>query len=232
MNMKQTKKETIKLIAGIIFFIGGGIYFLQKEQGNNVVAWASIIFGVLGFLALILQKMGVGPLIQSKGTLPTPQSERNGGEAIIRVRGVDEEQMNRSIEDFIKLYSDTSQPPSHPQIQPCAEGLLLKFPVVGGMACTDFEMFCYWVNYLTWDTEGKKNDVVGWYKMGNVKPQKTNQEIGERTLCFFIPEEDHEGDNIYFTTKDGACFKYTLNGLSSLHIINPSPRAFEPMPEA
>lgn len=228
--MKQTKKETIKLIAAIIFLIGGGICILQTEQGNNIVGWGSITLGVLALVTLILQKMGVGPLIQPKDTLPSPQSEQNGGEALIRVRGVDEEQLKSTIDDFIELYSDNAQPPSRPLMQSSSDGLLLSFPQVNGMADIDFEMFCYWVNYIAWNIDDKKTDVMGWYKMGGVKPQKTNQVIGQRTLCLFVPADDTEGDNIYFVTKDGICCKHSFAGLASLHLISPSPRKFEPMP--
>ena len=229
-TMKQTMTNDLKTVASCIFFIGGSILILVADRGYDILGWIGIAFGILGLAAWMLQKKGVGPLIQPEGTLPTPQSERNGGEAIIRVRGVDKEQMNRAIEDFIKLYSDTGNPPSRPLIQASADGLLLSFPMVNGVADTDFEMFCFWVNYITLESDGKKNDVIGWYKMGDVKPPKTNQAIGQRTLCLFVPEDDTEGDNIYFVTEDGTCCKHSFHGLSSLRLINPSPRAFEPIP--
>lgn len=231
--MKQATKDKLTLFASIIFFLGCGISGIQADHDSgrySVIGWTAIAMSVLGIVAFIRQLMGAGSLVQRKNDLSTPQSEQNGGEALIRVRGVDEEHLKSTIDEFIELYNDNAQPPSRPLIQTSPDGLVLSFPLVNGMADTDFEMFCYWVNYITWNIDGQKRDVVGWYNMGSVKPQKTNQIIGQRTLCIFVPEDDTEGDNIYFVTQDGTCCKHSFANLAPFHLISPSPRKFEPMP--
>ena len=212
--MNQVTKERFKLLASILFFLVSGIYCVMADQGsqhysNGIIhfaGWVAIISALLGIFALFRQMTGAGPLVKSKGKLASPNSERNGGKAMIRVRGISEEELKRTITSFIELYSDSANPPSRPLIQSTADGHVLKFQTTDGMSDTDYEMFCYWVNYITWDSEGQKLDVVGWYQMGDVKPEETNQILGQRTLLFFIPETETAADNVYITTPEGKCY--------------------------
>lgn len=236
--MNQVTKERFKLLVSILFFLLTGIYCVTADHGsqhysNGVIhfaGWAAIISAVLGIFALFRHMTGAGPLVKNKGKLASPNFERNGGKAMIRVRGISEEELKRTITSFIELYSDSANPPSHPLIQSTANDLVIKFQTIDGISDTDYEMFCYWVNYITWNSEGQKLDVVGWYQMGDVQPQETNQIIGQRTLYFFIPEDETAADNVYITTPEGKCYCQTFDIFSHLSPVNPSPRSFEPMP--
>lgn len=236
--MNQVAKERFKLLASILFFLVTGIFGVMADHGSqrysldfvHFAGWLAIIMAILGIFALFLQMTGAGPLVKSKGKLASPSSERNGGKAIICVRGISEEELKRTINSFIELYSDNANPPSRPLTQSTADGHVLKFQTTDGMSDTDYEMFCYWVNFITWDSDGEKRDVVGWYQMGNVQPKETDQILGQRTLCLFVPDTETAADNVYITTPEGLCYRQSFNIFSRLCPVNPSPRAFAPMP--
>ena len=138
--------------------------------------------------------------------------------------------MEHTIDAFIELYGKEGRPPRRPSLQRSADSLLLIFPEAGGKADIDFEMFCYWVNYICWETDGSKRDVVGWFETGAIKPDATDAVLGSRTLMVFVADDDTAGDNVCITTADGTCCLHSFREASSLKLISPSPRQYEPMP--
>ena len=86
------------------------------------------------------------------------------------------------------------------------------------------------MNYICWETDGRKRNVVGWFETGAIKPDATDAVLGSRTLMVFVADNDTAGDNVCITTSDGTCCLYSFSGVSSLKMISPSPRRFEAMP--
>ena len=70
----------------------------------------------------------------------------------------------------------------------------------------DFEIFCYFVNYVHYPIDCDKSfDVSAWTATESVKnliTESTNQRV-----MLFIPQSDKEGDNVYLTTEDNIGYK-------------------------
>ena len=236
--MKQSTTERLKLIAAIIIVTAFGIAGITADSTSSgyslgtahFIGWLCLIVAVLAAISAILQARGVGPIIKSKNRLPLPQPDCCGGQCLIRVAGTDAAALERTIDAFIELYGKEGRPPRRPSLQRSADSLLLIFPEAGGKADIDFEIFCYWVNYICWETDGRKRDVVGWFETGAIKPDATDAVLGSRTLMVFVADDDTAGDNVCITTADGTCCLYSFSGVSSLKMISPSPRRFEAMP--
>lgn len=236
--MKQSTTERLKLIAAIIITFAAGFYAIKADSTNSgyslgmihFIGWFCIIVAILAAISAILQARGVGPIIKSKNRLPLPQPDCCGGLCLIRVGGTDAAALERTIDAFIELYGKEGRPPRRPSLQRSADSLLLIFPEAGGKADIDFEIFCYWVNYICWETDGRKRDVVGWFETGAIKPDATDAVLGSRTLMVFVADDDTAGDNVCITTADGTCCLHSFSGVSSLKMISPSPRRFEAMP--
>lgn len=236
--MKQSTTERLKLIAAIIIVTAFGIAGITADSTSSgyslgtahFIGWLCLIVAVLAAISAILQARGVGPIIKSKDRLSLPQGDCCGGPCLISVKGTDAETLQRTIDSFVELYSETGRPPVRPDIQRSADSLLLVFPAVDGKADVDFEIFCYWVNYICWETDGRKRDVVGWFETGAIKPAATDAVLGSRTLMVFVADDDTAGDNVCITTADGTCCLHSFRGASSLKLISPSPRQYEPMP--
>lgn len=236
--MKRTTTEWLKLIAAIIVALALSIASITADSTSSgyslgtfhFIGWLGLIISILAAISAILQARGVGPIIKSKNRLPLPQPDCCGGLCLIRVAGTDAAALERTIDAFIELYGKEDRPPRRPSLQRSADSLLLIFPEAGGKADIDFEIFCYWVNFICWETDGGKRNVVGWFETGAIKPDATDAVLGSRTLMVFVADDDTAGDNVCITTADDTCCLHSFSGVSSLKLISPSPRQYEPMP--
>ena len=71
----------------------------------------------------------------------------------------------------------------------------------------DFEIFCYFINYIKYPMEVKwRPDVVAWTttKKGDIW---TTEKSVNKKVMLFIPKDDTEYDNVYLTTVDNIGYK-------------------------
>ena len=72
----------------------------------------------------------------------------------------------------------------------------------------DFEIFCYFINYIEYPMELKWSaDVTAWASAKSGDTWITEKIINKK-LMFFIPEDDTEHDNVYITTHDNIGYKF------------------------
>jgi hypothetical protein len=71
----------------------------------------------------------------------------------------------------------------------------------------EFEIYCYFINYLTFPMEFEKSyTVTGWTTTKSGDTWITDKSENKKVIIY-IPGEDTEGDNVFMTTADNIGFK-------------------------
>lgn len=83
----------------------------------------------------------------------------------------------------------------------------------------DFDTFCYLVNYMTYPPDiNKRPFVTGWYPASGK----------EKEDMFYIPADEKECDNVYYTTPEGNNYKVDFGSMKPVQIKSEQP--YGPVP--
>ncbi|PSG90909.1 hypothetical protein [Aurantibacter aestuarii] len=123
----------------------------------------------------------------------------------ILVENVDYNLIRRAVQDFTKNYDNPQQ--SH--LKPISElhksdnnQVVITFPYD-----IDFEIFCYYVNYLKYPMDlNYKANVTGWTSTKSTD-HWLNKDFENQKSMLFIDPNDREYDNVMLTTEDGRTYK-------------------------
>ncbi len=130
---------------------------------------------------------------------------------VILIEEMSEEQLNDAIHEFIGMYKDNIDISTleEPLVTRYEKGFLLTFS-----ANVDYDLFCFWVNYLVYSDKEQKErySVYGWYPFGEVERQKETINFSGKTIMLYIPKEDDEFDNVYIITPDNQYYKNEFAG--------------------
>lgn len=190
-----------------------------------------VYFIVLAILILILiwyftslrnrQKKVMDSLDAS---IVTPIKEKSPyGKKVIRIEDVDEEKAARFISDFISLYKGSDHKIVKPEIGRKNGSIVLLFP-----SETQYYIFCWWVNYLTYSEKSHRQKVTGWYGASEIEGDTLG--LSNSYLMLFVPETDKEYDNVFLTSQNGICFKQEFAFPENLYMLKTRIREYEDCP--
>ena len=153
---------------------------------------------VLAFLGYKSRKTKVFPIIE------VSLSEQS---RIILIDSMSEEQLKDAITEFVQMYS-TSGEVETPNILKEGEGYRLVFS-----SSVDFELFCWWVNYLVFSDKSKQEiySVRGWYPFGEVTRDGQKYEFSDKTILLYIPKDDELYDDIYMISPEGKHYQWRFD---------------------
>lgn len=84
----------------------------------------------------------------------------------------------------------------------------------------EFDVFCYFVNCMINAHFTKLDPVIkAWATIKNNDNESYKHCNNQRAL-FYIPEEDTEHDNVFFTTENNKCFKLSFDNEDIIEIEN------------
>jgi len=123
----------------------------------------------------------------------------------ILVENVDYNLIKKAIQDFTKNYDNPQQ--SH--LKPISKlykieskRIVITFPYD-----IDFNIFCYYVNYLKYPMDlNYKANVTGWTST-KATDNWLNKEFENQKAMLFIDPNDSEYDNVMLTTEKGRTYK-------------------------
>lgn len=146
---------------------------------------------------------------------------------VILIEEMNEEQLYDAIDEFIGMYKEDMDTSSleKPFVTRYEKGFLLTFS-----ANIDYNLFCFWVNYLVYSDKKKQERyfVYGWYPFGEVESQKESMNFSGKTIMIYIPKEDDEFDNVYIITPDNQYYKNEFAGTTKA--IPPCKEQYRPKP--
>ena len=84
----------------------------------------------------------------------------------------------------------------------------------------EFDVFCYFVNCMINAHFTKLDPVIkAWATIKNNENESYKLCNNQRAL-FYIPEEDTEHDNVFFTTENNKCFKLSFDNEDIVEVEN------------
>jgi hypothetical protein len=125
---------------------------------------------------------------------------------IVMIRGVAYESVRKAIKSFCKQYNKKST-----EVQPRlyklpSEECAITFPYD-----LDFETFCYFVNFLKYPIGVKYESIVTAWTNINHTYQEIPENMENKKVMLFIPEDDKEYDHVFLTTEDNIVYKFSFS---------------------
>jgi len=123
----------------------------------------------------------------------------------ILVENVDYNMIKKAVQDFTKNYDN----PQQSRLKPISRlhkvdnnRIVITFPYD-----IEFEIFCYYVNYLKYPMDlNYKANVTGWTSTKSTDNWLNNEFEKEKAMLFIDPNDD-EYDNVMLTTEKGRTYK-------------------------
>jgi hypothetical protein len=145
-----------------------------------------------------------------------PQQKQN--DKLVMVKGINYEDLKRVLTGFCNVYNKEKYQ-ALPRLTKLSESeFVITFPTD-----IDFEILCYFVNYIKYPVEiPSMADVLAWTttKQGDAGIPR---ESLNKKIMLFISANDTEYDNVFMTNSDNVGYKLDFS-------MNPKKRALE-MPE-
>lgn len=206
------KKIMFYAICAAFTALGGFMAYDCFEDGRYLKALWGILsvafFGGGGLFVLYRD------LRYSNGALlleTFSQQVKNRG--IIRMSRRPDEDIEAVIDSFLRLYAqDNPEGMERPACTLEYDWLTLSF------SDTDAAMFGCWANYLVYRSKRPDYALRGWYEADGLSPSLSTRS----PLMFFIPEDDNEGDCVYFMTHERMVWKLSFTAFS----FQPALRSF------
>ena len=119
---------------------------------------------------------------------------------VIRVYDMDKEQLKKAVDSFSDINDN--------EISSITPEGINQFRLTFDPSL-DYIGMCYWVNFLVYSDEEKKQryKVYGWYPFGEVQLNGEKQSFSNQTVMMYVDKDDTEYDNISFVTPDGQHYK-------------------------
>ena len=120
-------------------------------------------------------------------------------ERVICVYDMDDERLQKTIDEFVNMYSDNGDV-ERPSVRHEGTAYWLSFS-----SNVDYVSLCFWVNYLVYCDEKQQQRfmVRGWYPFGEVLINGEVMPFSNQTIMLYVDKEDKECDNVSFVTPDG-----------------------------
>lgn len=135
----------------------------------------------------------------SQEALPTTKKQND---KLVLVKGVSYSDLKSVLTDLCNMYNKESYQ-AQPRLTKLSEReFAITFPYD-----INFEIYCYFVNYIEYPMELKWTaDVIGWTTTKSGDIWITDKSINKKVMLF-IPMDDTEHDNVYMTTSDNIGYK-------------------------
>ncbi len=129
---------------------------------------------------------------------------------IIIIKNADFEKIKTGIQEFCNLNNENEYI-ALPRLIQDNEQLVIVFPYD-----IQFEYFCYLINYLKYfDETDKLPDIKAWCSTGSNEQEFVKEEIANKKVMIYIPDNDEDYEDVYITTLDnsGYIIKFSDEGI-------------------
>lgn len=156
-----------------------------------------IFFAVWGKMKALKSKANKKrPLVSALPTQVKPNDK------LVLVNCISYPELQSILTGFCNMYNQESFQALPQAIQLNDREFAITFPYD-----IEFEIFCYFINYLVYPMELESRvDVMAW----TTTPKNgkwITEESSNKMAMLFIPEDDREHDNVYMTTGDNIGYK-------------------------
>ena len=136
-------------------------------------------------------------------------------ERVICVYDMDSTHLQKTINDFLTMYSEDGdiERPSVSQ-----ENGVFKLTFSSAL---DYLHMCFWVNYLVYSDENQQQrfTVRGWYTFGEAQRKDEVMPFSHQTVMLYVDKADEAYDNISFVTPDGTHYLQPFAANKKFHSV-------------
>jgi hypothetical protein len=137
----------------------------------------------------------------SPSAVPLPVQDKMNDKLII-IKDISFSDLQTIITEFCKMYNNEFIQAQPRLIKLTEREFAITFPLN-----INFEIFCFFINYLQYPTGFDKSfNVTGWATTKTSDSWITEKNANKKVMLF-IPTDDTDYDNVYMTTIDNISFK-------------------------
>jgi hypothetical protein len=171
-----------------------------------------ILFIVVVVIYLILQRKVLKPK-NSEGKARPPLEKKPGKEMtndkLIIIRNVSFDDLNIDISEFCDTYNANDFAAVLRVWKVSSNKFAITFPFD-----TDFNIFCFLINSLQYPGNVEWNaEITGWMTPDNNSAWK-NQATMNKKWMVYIPADDTEYDQVYFTTPENTGYQLDFGSMA------------------
>jgi len=135
-------------------------------------------------------------------SLPPKPTQTKQNDKLVLVKGISYSDLKLVLSGFCKMYNEESFQAQLRLSILAEQEFAITFPYD-----IDFEIFCYFINYIEYPMELKWSpDVMGWTTTKSSDKWITEKSANKKVILF-IPTDDTEHDNVHMTTQDNIGYK-------------------------
>ena len=129
-------------------------------------------------------------------------TEITDNDKIVTVKNVNDKEIKQVIQQFCDVYNQETF-----RALPILSSISEKEFVITFPYDIDFETFCYFVNYLHYPNDIIYDpEIIAWGTTKSGDSWMTDELINKQVMLY-IPEDDQDYDNVYLTTSDDLGYK-------------------------
>ncbi|WP_419701409.1 hypothetical protein [Mucilaginibacter sp. NFX135] len=166
----------------------------------SILVFVLVIFLISKFKGI---KFGAEPSDNTSrpdaGAKPTTEKDND---KLIVVSNVNRDDIELALTRFCNTYNkaDYAALPRLSNVSPDTFAITFPYDI-------DFVTFCFAINFIKYPTDIKWNaKVTAWTTANSGEAWIADSSVGKR-IMLFIPDDDKEYDNVFFTTADNTGYK-------------------------
>ena len=143
---------------------------------------------------------------------------------IVLIEGADHSDMKNVVSGFCNMYNEKNYKTLPRLLKLSERDFAIIFPYD-----IDFEIYCYFINYLNYPIEIKWDArVTGWTTA--TPSEWIPEKCLNKKIMLFVADDDTEGDNVYMTTSENVGYKLGFAVGEEKHLLDHPKKKFRPPP--
>jgi len=186
-----------------------------------------IIIGVTVLILIIKACMPAGQKPENETSRPSTNkkpSQLKPNDKLVIVKGVNYEDLKSALKGYCNMYNKEDFAALPRLVKLSDREFAITFPYD-----IEFELYCYFVNYIKYPMDIKYNpEVTAWTTTKETGGWITEKSANKKVMLF-IAEDDNEHDNVFLTTEDNIGYKLGFAvGEEKQFLETPKKRYFTP----
>lgn len=169
-------------ITVLVFLIGAIIFIIAKIKFSNK-----------------FDQDNIGSSRPANNTLPQHEKQND---KLVLVTDISETDIEAILKGFCNMYNEEKFQALPRLFKISEKEFAITFP-----HDIDFEIFCYFINYMCYPSGFDRSFKVTGWTTTNKKDTWISEQSANKKVMLYIPADDTEHDNVFMTTEDNIGYK-------------------------
>lgn len=221
--------KKLKVFYLVLFVLMFGLLYVMNSQFS--ITWTRIsasLFLLIIVLSILLPRLW----LRNRKKFEIVEN-RQQGDRIVRINGLNSEQQKKFLEMHLSFYNDAENGFGHqewkPEVKIVDGTIYFLYPETVGFSDFCDDLYPY---ILSGNAKMQNEDVelTGWYPMTDGHSEKQDVPFKNKTLMLFRTDYQKHKDFVYFATEYSHVYKMEL-GVERLTEVKDVKVNYEPMPD-